>query len=163
MQSLAKNEQLSQQMVAEGLPQCNLHKQATSLLASSELVSVPMGLFVKNYHLITELNLENNRLNNLPREFFTSFVKLTQLNLTNNNLNELPEGASHCTNLEILLLGQNSLNDLPADVEASSETLRIVDISQNPFHNLPSSIYRLVKLVELHANNIILDHFTFMD
>ena len=152
MQLLEKNKVLSQHLVVD------LHKQATSLLVGKDLASVPMEIFTDNHHLITDLNLENNRIKNLPQDFFRSFVKLVQLNLSNNELLELPEGATSCKHLQILLIGSNNLSVLPSDFHEFSETLTILDISRNPFHNLPSSVFKMVKLSQLHASDIILDH-----
>ncbi|WP_438422294.1 leucine-rich repeat domain-containing protein [Aquimarina macrocephali] len=77
---------------------------------------------------------------------------ISELNLPNKNLNELPAEIGQLTSLEILLLGENNLSTLPKEIGLLS-SLKILRLSVNQLTTLPNEISQLTDLEELYLNS----------
>lgn len=91
-----------------------------------------------------------NRLSKLPRGF-GSFAKLEILDLTYNNLREqsLPGNFFFIPTLRALYLGDNDFECFPEDV-AHLTNLQILVLRENDLIDLPRQLGTLSKLKELH-------------
>ncbi|CAC5408888.1 unnamed protein product [Mytilus coruscus] len=67
------------------------------------------GKILDNLHNLEEINLSQNRIPTLPRNFFKAQSKMKCLNLKNNLLETIVFRISHMTNLKILYLSNNKL------------------------------------------------------
>ncbi|XP_075228794.1 uncharacterized protein LOC142328723 [Lycorma delicatula] len=79
----------------------------------------------------TSLDLSNNRLTSIGKNFPLSLTHLVHLDLARNQLVELPENIGLLVNLKHLDLYSNQLTSLPLSF-GNLKTLRWLDLKQNP-------------------------------
>ena len=105
---------------------------------------------------LTELDLDNNQLEDLPAEI-GNLTNLTELYLRNNQLKDLPAEIGNLTNLTLLILESNQLKDLPAEIVNLTNLTRL-DLDNNQLEDLPAEIVNLTNLTGLYlANNRLED------
>ncbi|KAL2261815.1 hypothetical protein VTK26DRAFT_3258 [Humicola hyalothermophila] len=139
-QELAEDED-SQGNIFAGLETLDLH--------GNILVTLPMGL--RRLSLLTSLNLSLNRLANNCLEVVCQIKSLRDLKLGGNLLfGPLDPCFSALENLEILDLHGNNLSSLPSNFGNLSR-LRILNLSENSFEQLPFDILATLPLTELVA------------
>lgn len=82
------------------------------------------------------------------------FDNVTEVNLTQNNLDQLPENLFHMRNLQRLYLAENSLLALPSVGGATQ--LQVLDLRSNLIKELPADFGKLTKLqtLDLSFNKI---------
>lgn len=79
---------------------------------------------------LEELYLEENELMRLPRDL-SNLSNLKLLSIANNQLEELTEGIADMEGLEQLIADHNSLKTLPEFIERL-QNLKLLDFSENP-------------------------------
>ncbi|PIO58875.1 leucine Rich repeat-containing domain protein, partial [Teladorsagia circumcincta] len=91
----------------------------------------------------------------------TSLPKLRTVNLSRNELSGFPQGgpqqfASAVVNLEILVLSNNQLKKMPAQI-GNLKKLRELDLEENDLETIPSEIGFLLQLTKLwvQSNKLI--------
>jgi hypothetical protein len=84
------------------------------ILQDKNLYSLPQSL-INNAHLITNLNLSNNNLTELP-DVFHLFKNLKSLNLSSNQLTSIPPSISKIVPLRKLNIVNNQINHIPEDL-----------------------------------------------
>ncbi|KAK0704089.1 hypothetical protein B0T21DRAFT_353233 [Apiosordaria backusii] len=118
-------------------------------LHGNMLISLPMGL--RRLSLLTSLNLSVNRLANNSLEVISQITSLRDLKLGGNLLyGPLDPCFSNLQNLEILDLHGNNIASLPTNFGTLSR-LRILNISENSFEDLPFETLAALPLTELNA------------
>ncbi|KAK4234735.1 hypothetical protein C8A03DRAFT_18414 [Achaetomium macrosporum] len=151
-QELAEDED-SQGNIFAGLETLDLH--------GNILVNLPMGL--RRLSLLTSLNLSLNRLSNSCLEVVCQITSLKDLKLGGNLLyGPLDPCFSKLENLEILDLHGNNLSSLPNNFGSLSR-LRILNISENSFEELPFDLLAGLPLTELVARKNQLHGTLFQD
>ncbi|KAL2022472.1 hypothetical protein VTK56DRAFT_5301 [Thermocarpiscus australiensis] len=131
----------SQGNIFAGLETLDLH--------GNMLIALPMGL--RRLSLLTSLNLSLNRLGNNCLEVLCQIASLKDLKLGGNLLyGALDPCFSSLENLEILDLHGNNLSSLPSNFGRLSR-LRILNVSENSFEELPFDILGGLPLTELVA------------
>ncbi|KAK4461969.1 hypothetical protein QBC42DRAFT_346759 [Cladorrhinum samala] len=131
----------SQGNIFAGLETLDLH--------GNMLISLPMGL--RRLSLLTSLNLSLNRLGNNALEVISQIAALRDLKLGGNLLyGELDPCFSNLQYLELLDLHGNNISSLPANFGHLSR-LRVLNISENSFEELPFGILASLPLTELTA------------
>lgn len=84
---------------------------------------------------------------------------LRQLTLSTKNSQKitLPEDIKE---IEVLNLGNNSLQELPEGLGSTLTKLRILILRRNKFATVPSAVFQLSQLVELDISHNCLNHFS---
>jgi hypothetical protein len=91
-------------------------------------------------------------------EVLLKLTSLTSLNLAGIGMPQLPaDFFSALPHLEVLDLSHNQLPSLPADI-ARATSMRVLNISNNPFTRLPNAILHLGSLEEFYAKYAFLQH-----
>ena len=112
------------------------------------------GLNYKSYKEIYKflygLTSLKNRLR--LREDILSLYQRNELNLDNNKLTELPKEIGSLTNLQTLYLYNNKLKLLPKEI-GSLTNLRELYLKNDKFTELPKEIGRLTNLQYIYLNN----------
>ncbi|MCP4701967.1 MAG: GTPase [Gammaproteobacteria bacterium] len=94
-----------------------------------------------------KLDISNNKLANLPPEFFNiGYIK--ELNLSGNQLESIPAKISLFSELTSLDLGNNKISQLPPEISSLSN-LTHIDLSVNRLTVLPDELTQLKKLTHL--------------
>jgi Leucine-rich repeat (LRR) protein len=107
---------------------------------------------ISEFHNLTVLDLENNELENLPKEI-GRLPYLGELNLAHNRLKGLPKSVGRLKNLYELNLGYNLIEDLPEEV-GDLENLKQLYLRNNLLQEIPKAISELGEtLTVLHLSN----------
>ena len=144
----------SPRMTSHGLKhlQCNAHYLATS--AGMELMAIDVEQFGAYVHVITELTLNHNKISTLPVNFFADFKNLKTVDFGHNSLSVLSTGLDNCKKLQSIIVSHNNLTSLPEDIEGCAMTCVTMDISFNPFYQVPDVVWKLTKLKNLDLSCI---------
>ena len=120
---------------------------------------------------LTNLNLSNNQLTELPPEI-VELKNLTNLNLSSNKLTQLPSEIVKLTNLKNLFLFNNQLTELPLEI-IELKNLTNLNLSKNKLTQLPPEIaglnnftYLILssnKLAQLQPESVEHKNFTNLD
>lgn len=119
----------------------------------TDLQNLP-DIFTLNFENLTHLNLEGNKLSQLPLHL-KSLIKLQHLNLSHNCLNVLSDEIGYLTMLQTLKLENNSLVELPGSV-CNLVNLQQLSVANNSLRSLPNDIGELVKLENLDISGNML-------
>jgi len=111
------------------------------------LRAFPQALF--NARQLTELNMSNNRLTNIPFGI-AALAQLTKLDLHSNKLVSLPDSIGMMPRLEHLDLSCNELIKLPNSI-CRLQNLRTLSLQKNKLTQLPAEIGSLTALQSLVA------------
>ncbi|XP_021913217.1 leucine-rich repeat protein SHOC-2-like [Zootermopsis nevadensis] len=124
------------------------------ILTHTDIQNLPSS-FTANLGNLIRLNLEENRLDQLPLNM-RNLLKLQHLNISHNCFKVLSEEIGYLVTLQTLRLESNSLVELPDSV-CSLVNLRQLCIANNNLRILPSEISKLVKLEKLDVSGNILE------
>ena len=116
-----------------------------------ELTSIPEEILGNK--LITNLNLEDNKITYLP-VWITSLTVLKVLYLTNNQISDISLLAK-MPSLELIYMNRNKVSELPEDI-GNLKQLRRLYLGHNQLEYLPDSFYELTELrmLILKANKL---------
>jgi len=107
---------------------------------------------------LTDLRLSNNNLSSSIPNSLSNADKLSSLYLDDNDLTGDLSAVESLSNLEVLLVEDNNIEQsLDSNFLASLDKLRVLDASNNKLKgSLPSSLFRMdeLKLLDLHGNKI---------
>lgn len=106
-----------------------------------------------NFAILTELNLANNKLKELP-DYIGRLKNLKVLNLGQNQFKKFPKVILKLKNLEELYLNNNDLKSLPDNI-GDLNKLNLLKLDNNPsLTELPESIFKINnnKNVEISIN-----------
>lgn len=117
--------------------------------------SLPVIPWETDFSHVTGLVLSGMQLEGVATDFLRSFSELRQLNLNNNRLQELPLGIAYLTELRELRLGRNSLRlgQQATEVLTSLPNVRLLNLSYNPLTRLSLRFHHLPRLCELHLRS----------
>ncbi|XP_058452817.1 uncharacterized protein LOC131431239 isoform X2 [Malaya genurostris] len=109
----------------------------------------------KKYTNLKILDLSENNLKNLRREYFSKLVRLKLLKLSENQLINLPSDIFYdLINLEELQLQDNKLNEIVLGLLKPLNRLKVLNLSNNTIHDLPRNIFNgLNNLTDLYMSN----------
>jgi hypothetical protein len=124
------------------IPEGWLQAEALSscLLANNRFDHVPPGLF--KCSSLSHLDLSANQLTGIR---IGDWPRIHELNLQENRLKQLPAEIGGLQTLEYLLLAGNSLQSLPETI-GGMKTLRVLDLCHNDFAVLPDVLNHLAGL-----------------
>lgn len=97
------------------------------------------------------LNLNNQFLGVFPREILEGNKQLKILRLFQNSLTEIPDDIDRLENLEELYLGKNKLTRLPETL-CNLKKLKILSVQYNDLESLPENLGDLENLEQLIVN-----------
>ncbi len=126
-------------------------------MSSNQLKTIP-GEFSSLVSL-TELNLSDNVITELPSSMFATLTKLKILSLYVNRLSGFPVQLAKClTGLEGLELSNNQITNLPRDF-GNMTSLKRLKLSSNPlaYEALEKTIPRLTNLEVLAIEHLKLE------
>jgi len=106
--------------------------------------------FFEHPEEVTELNLANNRLKELP-DYIGRLKNLKKLNLGQNQFEVFPSVILTLTKLEKLYLNHNLLTEIPETI-SNLKHLKVLFLNKNHFTSLPESIGELTKLSNLNLS-----------
>lgn len=110
--------------------------------SSSGIEKVESGAFRATPHL-EQLDLDDNRLADLPSDVFHPLHQLQYLNLTGNQLTVLPQQLfRHLNRLQEIRLAANQLSVLPYQAFSSARELVRLDLSGNRLVSLPDHSFQ---------------------
>jgi Leucine-rich repeat (LRR) protein len=137
--------------VSQGFPP-ELHRLQALSFRGCKLPVLPNNIHI--FDRLTNLNLEDNRLEWLP-ESFCELLSLTSLNLSKNHLYRLPDAFHHLTALQTLLLESNYLEDLCENFEALVD-LKVLNLGKNRLAEVPDVICHLetLRVLNLEKNKL---------
>ncbi len=118
-------------------------------LSKQKLKAIPTEILT--FKNLRELNLEKNKISELPENFV--FDNLKVLNLSKNSLTFFPSVLCQNTSLTQLLLGKNKITKIP-DCIGSLKKLIVLDVWFNPIQELPESMVELKELRVLDLRGI---------
>ena len=104
------------------------------------------------YSSCRKVDFQKHNLDDLSDDFFTKFYRAEEINISGNNLTKIPSGFADTKYLTYLNLSKNRLTSLPADIHELADTMEILDISDNPFQDMPNCVFQLTGLTKLYAN-----------
>ncbi|XP_058821411.1 uncharacterized protein LOC131683438 isoform X2 [Topomyia yanbarensis] len=109
----------------------------------------------KKYTNLKILDLSENHLTGLRREYFSKLERLKLLKLSENQLFNLPSDIFYdLIHLEQLQLQNNKLNEIVPGLLRPLNRLKVLNLSNNSIHDLPRSIFNgLSNLTELYMSN----------
>ncbi|XP_026754386.2 leucine-rich repeat-containing protein 27-like [Galleria mellonella] len=111
-----------------------LNKETTLNLSSSNLDYIPE---IEN-KLLSALYLQNNRIINIPDDFFPSLPSLIYLDLRDNQITDIPKSIQNHQSLTHLLLQNNKLTTLPN--ELGTVNLKVLQLKGNPIMYPPRDV-----------------------
>ena len=100
---------------------------------------------------LTELDLSNNNLTEMPKEI-AQLNNLTTLDLSHNQCATFPNEIAQLTNLIELKLSFNHLNKVPKEI-AQLTSLTKLDLSYNQLTELPKEVAQLTNLIKLELSD----------
>ncbi|XP_048764128.2 uncharacterized protein LOC125672077 isoform X4 [Ostrea edulis] len=119
------------------------------------LTDVPAQVF--NFErTLEELYLDNNQIQDLPRELFCCHG-IRKLCLSNNEVTNIPPAIGSLINLEDLDVSKNGIIDIPENINCC-KCLRAVNANVNPLGKLPEGLTQLANLTQLFLNDTFLDY-----
>nr|CAD7576306.1 unnamed protein product [Timema californicum] len=123
-------------------------------LKDTEVQQLPKN-FTTNLINLTILNLENNKLVELPPNI-SCLANLAHLNVSCNNFRTLSEDVSHLLKLIVLNVNHNTLSDIPKTI-GNLKNLKVLKMSENNLYYLPESLGDLKNLEKLDVSKNILE------
>jgi len=122
-------------------------------MTRTDLQNLP-DTFTLSFENLTHLNLEGNKLSQLPLHL-KNLIKLQHLNLSHNSLNVLSDEIGYLSVLQTLKLENNSLVELPGSL-CNLMNLQQLSVANNSLRSLPNGIGELVKLEKLDISGNML-------
>ncbi|BFG05634.1 leucine-rich repeat-containing protein 40 [Drosophila madeirensis] len=122
----------------------------------SRITEVPAQVFEEaREELVNVVQLQDNRLCEVPKDLHMLGELLTQLDLTKNQISYIPTNISQFSRLTCFNVSCNLLRDLPLEF-GGLQLLCELDISFNRFERLPRCIFDLqnLELLLAHDNHI---------
>ncbi|CAH2047394.1 unnamed protein product, partial [Iphiclides podalirius] len=112
------------------------HKCGSTLqtidLSHNDIMSLPADSEILHLRRLTQLFLQNNKINELPGEVFSDLLSLKVVNLSENAINYLPESLFQNTReIREIYLRNNELEILPKRIFNRLEQLLVLDLSAN--------------------------------
>lgn len=121
-------------------------------LSHNPLVTTNLKEIFHHTPYLRQLNMRAMGLYNMPS--ITSLVHLIELDVSQNHLMEISP-LTRMRNLHVLRISQNKLTNVTILTERLPQSLRLLDLSQNPIKKLQSQDFgRIRRLEELHMNGI---------
>ncbi|XP_023951266.2 leucine-rich repeat-containing protein 27-like [Bicyclus anynana] len=106
-------------------------------LSAQELITIP----AINNEFLTVLYLQNNKLIELPDDFFPSCPSLKWLDLRENELSDIPKTVKYHPSLNHILLQNNKITSLPNEL-GTVTSLKVLQLSGNPLMYPPRDIIK---------------------
>jgi hypothetical protein len=119
-------------------------------LADNTITNLPEEL--KQLENLRKLTLRQNRLEALPEWFFQHFVGLQMLNLGYNKLRTIQPAFNNFKEIKYLYVDHNQLSKFPTEI-CQLTSLIVLDLNSNNIVALPNEIKQLSNLEELYLQN----------
>uniref|UniRef100_A0A158R476 LRRCT domain-containing protein n=1 Tax=Syphacia muris TaxID=451379 RepID=A0A158R476_9BILA len=129
------------------------------VLANNSLTSFPL---LGELYELRILDLNNNKLKNVPRSSFSGVPRLRQLRLEGNVLENLDSDVfkSLSRSLEVLDLSNNNFANVPAAAISYTRNLKYFDLSCNKITTIRDGEFKnLNKIIEIRLNGNSIEDF----
>ncbi|XP_049872399.1 toll-like receptor 7 [Pectinophora gossypiella] len=112
------------------------HKCGSTLqtidLSHNDIMSLPADSEILHLRRLTQLYLQNNKINELPSEVFSDLLSLKVVNLSDNAIKYLPEELFYNTReVREIYMQNNELETVPKRIFNRLEQLLVLDLSAN--------------------------------
>jgi len=122
---------------------------STSQSNSSDSAPSIEGRVENDMLIMSGLVDANFRGHPLPDDI-CSYPEIKTIRAKNIGLTSIPECMKDLTNLEKLIIGSNSFEDLP-DIFGNMKNLEVLDISENNLKTIPPSVFKLTGLKKIYV------------
>ena len=95
-----------------------------------DTIAIHSQSFTSFRYSVQSINMEHNRITNIPLGIFSRASQLTKLNMKDNQLTALPLDIGSWVNMVELSLGTNQLTKIPDDIN-SLQQLEVLILSNN--------------------------------
>ncbi|XP_075975148.1 toll-like receptor 7 [Anticarsia gemmatalis] len=137
------------------------HKCGSTLqtidLSHNDIMSLPADSEILHLRRLTQLFLQNNKINELPGEVFSDLLSLKVVNLSDNAISYLPEGLFYNTReIREIYIQNNELETLPKRIFNRLEQLLVLDLSANKLrsdHIEDETFGGLIRLIVLDLSH----------
>ncbi|XP_053604749.1 toll-like receptor 7 [Plodia interpunctella] len=137
------------------------HKCGSTLqsidLSHNDIMSLPADSEILHLRRLTQLFLQNNKINELPVDVFSDLLSLKVVNLSDNAINYLPEGLFYNTReIREIYMQNNELESLPKRIFNRLEQLLVLDLSANKLrsdHIEDETFSGLIRLIVLDLSH----------
>ncbi|XP_068617354.1 toll-like receptor 7 [Battus philenor] len=137
------------------------HKCGSTLqsidLSHNDIMSLPADSEILHLRRLTQLFLQNNKINELPGDVFSDLLALKVVNLSENAINYLPENLFQNTReIREIYLKNNELEILPKRIFNRLEQLLVLDLSANKLksdHIEDETFGGLIRLIVLDLSH----------
>lgn len=122
---------------------------------TDDTLKLPSTLhFLKN---LKDVTIENCVMDSFPKQLF-KLSSLYYLNLSNTNTYYLTRHFERLPNLEVLIIENNHLTEIPFDIYKAYK-LRVISLRGNKLRKIPDSICQLenLTLLDLRGNNLTIE------
>ena len=144
------------------VPKQFVHLQKLKILdlRNNKLNTLEPGLFT--FNPINDLNLEENKIDKLPDEFFSGKISFTleTLTLRSNKLREIPNAC--LPQLRILELDDNNIGELSTALFNSTNLLTEIGLASNQINTLPKYFFYNQALSRLQTFYFSHNNLTFL-
>ncbi|XP_053545265.1 malignant fibrous histiocytoma-amplified sequence 1 homolog [Bombina bombina] len=120
------------------------------ILSKNELSHFPEEIQLLKH--LERLEVNQNKIQNIPNGLFSHIIRLKYLKLNNNRLTELPNDLSSCSNLLYLNLSHNLFSTFPQAV-LSLKKLEEFYVENNKLQKLPSELFLDLSLKKFKASS----------
>lgn len=137
------------------------HKCGSTLqtidLSHNDIMSLPADSEILHLRRLTQLFLQNNKINELPGEVFSDLLSLKVVNLSDNAISYLPDGLFYNTReIREIYIQNNELETLPKRIFNRLEQLLVLDLSANKLrsdHIEDETFGGLIRLIVLDLSH----------
>jgi hypothetical protein len=126
--------------------------------ATSDEIQIALLECLTNFSNLTGIELNGNRLTDVPRTLTEQCTNLTVLDLRFNDLSCIPEHFKHLVKLEVLVLYNNELVYIAAEALGALSQLRVLNLAYNgSLQFLPPVFHKLTQLKIIAVYGTLID------
>ncbi|XP_043915068.1 malignant fibrous histiocytoma-amplified sequence 1 homolog [Protopterus annectens] len=127
-----------------------LKKLKELALSKNELAEFPVE--IKNLRSLEKLEINQNKMQNIPEGIFCSLHRLKHLKLNNNRISKLPDDLSNCGGLEYFNISSNWIRVIPPCILTLKKLVELY-VGNNKLRKLPAELFENKVLKKFNARS----------